>query len=61
MRTSKDPTTAVANIPLEMPNFFADFFTEGVGVTSRKELIILIIYQIFFNLSTFVSHILKLQ
>ena len=39
----KDPTTAVARIPLEMPNFFADFLTEGVGVTPRKEIIILII------------------
>ena len=40
---SKDPTTAVARIPLEMPNFFSDFLTEGVGVTPRKEIIILII------------------
>ena len=40
---SKDPTTAVARIPLEMPNFFSGFLTEGVGVTPRKEIIILII------------------
>ena len=42
---SKDPTTAVASIPLEMPNFFSDFLTEGFGVvvTPRKEIVILII------------------